>query len=132
MATRKPKPIALLNEKTMTFKINKSSFKKKFDDGTPITSFEIIRIGDKMYLERSGKDKKGNCHLWRARVRITSDGQIVFQQGTNAVGCIGDKCSSCRFADPDGRSCKCNVAGGHCNHIILSMQVADFGVFLRR
>ncbi|MCI0448159.1 MAG: hypothetical protein L0Y79_00035 [Chlorobi bacterium] len=70
ISKRKPRPIAVFDEKTMSLKLDKKKFKKKFDDGTPITSFEIKRMGKNLYFVRSGRDRKRNCHLWAATVKL--------------------------------------------------------------
>jgi hypothetical protein len=46
ISSRKPKPIAIFNEKTMSLKLNKKKLKKRLDDGTPISFFEIQRVAN--------------------------------------------------------------------------------------
>jgi hypothetical protein len=129
ITTRKHRPIAVFDEKTMSLKLDKKNFKKKFDDGTPITSFEIQRIGNDMYFVRMGKDKKGNCRLWQAKVQFNSNGQVVFRDGYPAQGCNGNPCSKCILNVQTGCSC---AYKGSCNHWISTVKAADFGVFARQ
>jgi hypothetical protein len=128
ISSRKPRPLAEFDEKTMSLKINKKKFKKRFEDGTPITSFEIKRMGNRLYFVRSGRDRKKNCHIWRAKVRFTSDGQVIFMRGGISESCTGNPCSWCAFFNPPKRGCYC-VEHGLCNHTITKQTLADFGVF---
>lgn len=139
ISKRKPRPIAVFDDRTMSLKLDKKKFKKKFDDGTPITSFEIRRMGKSMYFVRSGRDRKRNCHIWRAKVKFTKDGQVIFMQPGGGIteSCSGNPCTNCWFTEPpypptlDKCFCKSNPKG-ICNHTITRQQLADFGVFARR
>jgi hypothetical protein len=138
ISKRKPRPIAVFDEKTMSLKLEKKKFKKKFDDGTPITSFEIRRMGKNLYFVRSGRDRKRNCHIWRTKVKFTKDGQVVFMQpgGGISESCTGDPCTFCAFVEPrpgyPTQGCICQDKKGKCNHTISRNNLADFGVFARR
>lgn len=138
ISKRKPRPLAIYDEKTMTLKLDKKKFKKKFDDGTPITSFEIRQMGKRLYFVRSGRDRKGNCHIWRTKVKFTPEGQVIFMQRAGGISetCTGNPCSYCYFVDqphpPSTYRCNCVERGGNCNHTISRQQLADFGVFARK
>jgi hypothetical protein len=123
----KQRAVAVIDPRTMSLKLEKGSLRKKFADGTPIKSFAIKRVRTRWYLTRLGKDRKGNCHLWRNEVEFTSDGRLVLA-GKSKTGCIGAPCSACRIS-PDGTSCSCKIKGGHCNHTISSGLVAFADVF---
>ena len=127
-------PIASLDYKTMSLKLNKKRFKKKFEDGTRITSFEIKRIDNKLYFVRWGHDRKGNCRIWRTKIKITPEGNAIFMRGSTTVTCVGVDCEWCNLSNG---VCLCErsapLKNGWCNQVVTRpKKLADFGVFRAR
>src|SRR5687767_3663118 len=128
-------PVATFEERTLSLKLNKRQLRPRLRDGTKIKSFKIVKVNRRIFLERSGLDRKGNCHLVRNELVFAPDGALMLLQGTGgpggtqATGCIGDPCSACAISS-DGTECSCKKGKGkRCNHFILTGLHAT-GIFI--
>jgi hypothetical protein len=128
-------PVALFDERSLSMKLNKRQLNTKLQDGTRIRAIKIVRVGKQIFLERSGRDRSGNCHLVRNELMFSPDGALLLRQGTgqggtHATGCTGAPCSACRIS-VDGLECFCKRGKGkRCNHTISRGARATAGIFI--
>jgi hypothetical protein len=129
-------PVAVFDDRTLALKLNKRQLSPRLLDGTKIRSFKIVRVHKRIFLERSGLDRKRNCHIVRNELTFAPDGSLMLRRapggvgGTSATGCIGDPCSACKIS-ADGTECSCKRGKGkRCNHTITTGLSATAGIFI--
>src|SRR4051812_22699369 len=99
-------PVALFDARTLSIKLNKKQLGKKLPDGTKIREYEIVQVKDKIYLDRRGLDRAGNCHLTRNELVFTPEGSLILARikngGYGVNTCTGAPCSSCKIDESKG------------------------------